>query len=196
MSAFNGSGSFVISGSGLPYVAGTTISSTVANQLNTDLATGLSTCITKDGQSLPTANIPMGGFKLTGLAAATAAGDALSYTAIGSWTPVDGSGAGLVYTNASGTYTKIGQLVFITGQLIYPVTASGANAAIGGLPATSSTVSRQVIPLALSTGNVPTLIVHASVTIISLTSIADVAITNAGISGTQLAFSGCYLAVS
>jgi hypothetical protein len=79
MSAFNGSGTFVISGVGLPFVTGTTISSTVANQLNTDLATGLSTCITKDGQTTPTNNIPMGNFKLTGVGAPTAPGDALSY---------------------------------------------------------------------------------------------------------------------
>lgn len=79
MSAFNGAGTFVISGVGLPYVTGTTISSTVANQLNTDLATGLSTCITKDGQTLPTANLPMGGFNFTGMGPATGAGMPLIY---------------------------------------------------------------------------------------------------------------------
>lgn len=78
MSAFNGSGTFVITGTGLPYVTGTTISSTVANQLNADLATGLSTTITKDGQTTPTANIPMGGFKITGLGQATASGNAVA----------------------------------------------------------------------------------------------------------------------
>lgn len=79
MSSFNGSGLFTISGSGLPYVTGTTISSTVANQLNTDLANGLSTCILKDGTQTITANIPMSGFKITGLPTATTTGDALSY---------------------------------------------------------------------------------------------------------------------
>jgi hypothetical protein len=79
MSAYNGSGVFVISGLGLPYVTGTTISSTVVNQLNTDFATGLSNCICKDGQSTPVANIPMGGYKVTGIGAATTLGDALSY---------------------------------------------------------------------------------------------------------------------
>jgi len=79
MSAFNGSGQFVITGTGLPFTTGTVISSTVVNQLNTDLAAGLSNCICKDGQSTPTNNIPMGGFKLTGLGAATTLGDALSY---------------------------------------------------------------------------------------------------------------------
>jgi hypothetical protein len=58
MSGFNGSGTFVISGSGLPYVVDTIIDETVANQLNTDLGTGLSTCITKDGQTTTTQRIP------------------------------------------------------------------------------------------------------------------------------------------
>lgn len=43
-----------------------------------DIATGLSTCITKDGQTVITANIPMAGFKLTGLALGSAANDSAS----------------------------------------------------------------------------------------------------------------------
>lgn len=93
MSAFNGAGTFVITGVGLPYVTGTTISSTVANQLNTDLATGLSNCVTKDGQTTPTANIPMGGFKVTGIGAATTLGDALSFGRAATITTLDMSGA-------------------------------------------------------------------------------------------------------
>lgn len=77
--SFNGSGTFLINSAGNPVVTGTVISSTWLNALTADLATGLSNTITKDGQSTPTANIPMGGFKLTGLAAATLTGDALSY---------------------------------------------------------------------------------------------------------------------
>lgn len=76
---FNGSGTFLISSTGQPVVTGTTISSTVFNALTADLATGLSTCLTKDGQTTPTGNIPMGGYKITGLGAAAASGDALSY---------------------------------------------------------------------------------------------------------------------
>ena len=58
MSSFNGTGTFVITGTGLPYQVATVIDETVANQLNTDLATGLTTCITKDGQTTTTAQIP------------------------------------------------------------------------------------------------------------------------------------------
>jgi hypothetical protein len=76
--AFNGSGVFTLA-AGNPVVTGTTISSTWANNTLSDIATGLSTTITKDGQSTPTANIPMGGFKITGLGAATVNGDALRY---------------------------------------------------------------------------------------------------------------------
>ena len=74
--SFNGSGTFQINTAGQPVVTGTTITSTAFNALTADLATGLSTCITKDGQTTPTANIPMGGNKLTGLGAGTAATDA------------------------------------------------------------------------------------------------------------------------
>lgn len=77
--SFNGSGQFNINTAGQPVVTGTTISSTAFNALTADLATGLTTCITKDGQTTPTANIPMGGNKLTGLGAATTAGDAVRY---------------------------------------------------------------------------------------------------------------------
>lgn len=83
MSGFNGAGQFIISGVGLPYVTATVISSTVANQLNQDLATGLSNCITRDGQSPATANIPMAGFKITGLGNPTATGDALNWGGAG-----------------------------------------------------------------------------------------------------------------
>ena len=65
--SFNGSGVFQINTSGQPVVAGTAISDTVFNDLTADLASGLSTCMTKDGQQTATANIPMGGFKFTGM---------------------------------------------------------------------------------------------------------------------------------
>ena len=56
--SYNGSGTFQINTSGHPVVAGTVISSTAFNALTADLATGLSTAITKDGQTTTTARIP------------------------------------------------------------------------------------------------------------------------------------------
>jgi hypothetical protein len=75
--SYNGSGTFNINSAGQPVVSGTVISSTAFNALTADLGTGLTTALTKDGQTTPTANIPMGTYKITGLGAGTAATDAV-----------------------------------------------------------------------------------------------------------------------
>lgn len=75
--SYNGSGTFNINSAGQPVVSGTVISSTAFNALTADLGTGLSTALTKDGQTTPTANIPMGTYKITGLGAGTATTDAV-----------------------------------------------------------------------------------------------------------------------
>ena len=56
--SYNGSGTFQINSTGQPVVSGTVISSTAFNALTADLATGLITAITKDGQTATTARIP------------------------------------------------------------------------------------------------------------------------------------------
>lgn len=50
-------GTFSINSTGQPVVAGTTISASVFNALTSDLATGLSTCMLKDGTQTATAGI-------------------------------------------------------------------------------------------------------------------------------------------
>lgn len=67
------------------------------NEMN-GMATGLTNCVTKDGQSTPTANIPMGGFKITGLANGVAATDAAAFgqiTAVAAYFDVGNSGVGV-----------------------------------------------------------------------------------------------------
>jgi hypothetical protein len=56
--SYNGSGTFQINSAGQPVVTGTVISSTAFNALTADLATGLSTAITKDGQTATTVRVP------------------------------------------------------------------------------------------------------------------------------------------
>jgi hypothetical protein len=76
--AYNGSGVFSLV-SGNPVITGTTISSTWANNTLSDIANnGLTNCLTKDGQTTPTANLTMGNFRLTALANATASTDAIT----------------------------------------------------------------------------------------------------------------------
>jgi hypothetical protein len=121
--SFNGSGTFVINSSGQPVVANTVISSTVFNALTADLATGLSTCITKDGQTTPTANIPMGTFKFTNLGVGSAATDSATLG------QVQASTTKLV--TVSGTDTITGTMTpaltaYASGQMFYFV-AGGAN---------------------------------------------------------------------
>lgn len=71
------SGSFSLV-SGNPVISGTTISSSVQNNTLSDIATGLSTCLLKDGSQTVTANISLAGFKVTNLGTATARTDAAS----------------------------------------------------------------------------------------------------------------------
>lgn len=69
--ARDGSGNYSLP-SGQPVVTGTTISSTVHNTFASDVASALTASLAKDGQTTPTANLPMGGFKHTGVAEGTA----------------------------------------------------------------------------------------------------------------------------
>ena len=69
------SGTFSLYTPGNPVVTGTTISSDWGNNTLNDIATGLSTCVLKDGSQTITANIPMSSFKFTGLAAGSALTD-------------------------------------------------------------------------------------------------------------------------
>lgn len=76
---YNGSGTFTPYTPGNPVVSGTVISSTAFNATQSDIAAGLTNAVTRDGQSPPSANLPMGGKKLTGLAAGAIAGDSLRW---------------------------------------------------------------------------------------------------------------------
>ena len=122
--AYNGSGTFLINTAGQPVVAGTVISSTTFNSLTADLATGLSTVITKDGQTTVTANIPMASFKFTGLGVGSAAGDSANLSQVQSTVTK-------LLTSVSGadTITAVGAPVvaaYVAGQMFYFV-ATGDN---------------------------------------------------------------------
>lgn len=69
--ARNGSGTYALP-PGNPVTTGTTISSTTHNNTLADIATALSDSLAKDGQTTPTANLPMGGYAHTGVGDATA----------------------------------------------------------------------------------------------------------------------------
>lgn len=126
--SYNGSGTFNINSAGQPVVSGTVITSTAFNALTSDLATGLSTALTKDGQTTPTANITLGGYKITNLAAGTAAADAIRFSQL--------QGASTsTYITAAGTNTITGTVTptltaYATGQQFSFVVAATNTTAV------------------------------------------------------------------
>ena len=59
----------------------------------------------------------------------------------GTWTPVDGSGAGLSLTIYSATYIRVGRMVFASFDIAYPVTANTSFNRLLGVPYTMATGS-------------------------------------------------------
>jgi len=136
--SFNGSGTFVINSAGQPVVTGTVISSTAFNALTADLATGLSTTMTKDGQTTATANIPMGTFKFTGLGVGSAATDSATISQVqnsfGSFLTVAGTDTITATVSPSLTAYAAGQMfAFVaantnTGAVTINISSLGAKA--------------------------------------------------------------------
>lgn len=68
--AYNGSGSYSPPSSSFPAVSGALIESAKFNNIVNDIASALSTAICKDGQTTVTANLPMAGYRHTGVGGA------------------------------------------------------------------------------------------------------------------------------
>jgi hypothetical protein len=88
----NGSGTYTRPQS--DYVPGTTILATSVNSDLNDMASALTASIARDGQTTPTANIPLGGFRITGLGSATAATDAATLGQVDGRAEIDLASAG------------------------------------------------------------------------------------------------------
>lgn len=168
--AFNGSGTYSLP-AGNPVVTGTTISSSTTNTTNSDIATALTNCITRDGQSTPSANLPMNAKKLTGLAAGTTAGDSVRYEQ--------------VLLLAGGTMT--GAITFASGQFganvnTFLTTPTSANLAAA---LTDETGSGAAVFATSPTLNTPVLVAPALGTPSSgtLTSCTGLSLTT-GVTGT------------
>lgn len=126
--SYNGSGTFNINSAGQPVVTGTVITSTAFNALTADLATGLTTALTKDGQTTPTANIPLGGFKITGLGAGTLTTDAVRLSqlqSVGTTTYITAAGTDTITGTVTPTLTA-----YATGQQFSFVVAATNTAAV------------------------------------------------------------------
>lgn len=108
---------------------------------------------------------------------------------IGSWTPIDGSGAGLSFSAVSAGYTKIGNLVFAYCTVTYPSTGNGSNAVIGGLPFTVVNQNYAYTPATLNlniSGTMQTVVLANTTTLIIIDATANANVTNASVSGKLL----------
>lgn len=76
---FDGNGNYTLPSPSSPAISGAVITAAARNAIDTDLAAALSNCLTRDGQSPPSVNLPMGGKKLTNLAAGAVPGDSLRW---------------------------------------------------------------------------------------------------------------------
>lgn len=148
--SYNGSGTFQINTSGQPVVTGTVISSSAFNALTADLATGLSTAITKDGQTATTVRIPFAQGINSSLTTDTTSGSTGSiYTAGGiGITKALYVGTTLTYggVTLSASVTGTGKMVLDnTPTLITPVlgvaTATSINKVAFTAPATAATLT-------------------------------------------------------
>ena len=76
--SYDGNGNYTVP-AGTTAVTGTVIDSADYNALLADLQTALTKALLRDGQSAALANLPMGGYKLTGLAAGSNANDSVRF---------------------------------------------------------------------------------------------------------------------
>jgi len=109
---------------GNPVVTGTTISSTVMNNTLSDISNALTESLAKDGQTTPTANLPMGGYAHTGV------GDATVRTQYAKVSQVqDGGYVALSFVSGTDTITATcapAITAYAAGQS-FKFTAAGAN---------------------------------------------------------------------
>jgi hypothetical protein len=121
------------------------------------------------------------------------AGSALSrFTDVTTWTPTDSSGAGLALTVTRAKYSVVGNLVFVQLSIVYPTTASGSNALIGGLPLSVAVSGDSTAPLICNStiaGNAQFL---ANTATLHFVDFSGNAFTNANLSGKTVIFSGVY----
>lgn len=173
----NGSGTYSLP-AGNPVVTGTTISSSWANNTLSDIASALTASIAKDGQTVPTANLPMGGYKHTGVAGASATtdyarADQVADSALQSLTSVSG-------TDTITASAPITPAAYVAGQT-YRFISAGANT--GAVTLNVSSLGAKAVTkrgsTALAAGDIP------SGAIIEVT-----------YDGTRFQFNGCYDAVT
>ena len=171
----NGSGVYSPSATGYPAVASTTIESAKYNAVIADIATALTLSSAANGETTITANIPLAGYKITGLGNASADTDALNrVTADARYALLTGA----TFTGSptfSGTLPRLrlNETDAATDEKNWDITSDGGNFYI------------QAVNDALSSGSSPLVMVRTGTTVDSITFTGTtIAVTgNATVSG-------------
>lgn len=153
--ARDGSGNYSLP-AGNPVATGTTVSSTTHNTTMTDVANAITASIAKDGQTTPTANLPMGTFRHTGVSSGAARDQ---YAAVAQ---LQDGGVQLV-GSVTGTNTLTGSLTpaiasYVTGMQVVFIPANtnsgAATIALNGLAAKNIRMSdgNELLPADLVAG--------------------------------------------
>lgn len=116
----------------------------------------------------------------------------------GTFTPTDGSGAGLSLTSVEGRYVKLGQLVGYGFTVTYPVTADGTAARLNGFPFTvSGTIALfGAGPAYTDDGTMLMLNLQPAGTHGLMYRLDGTSVTNANLSANTIRFSGIYRATA
>ncbi len=125
----NGSGVYQPSATGYPAIASTTIESAKYNAVIADIATALTLSIAANGETTITANIPLAGYKITGLGNASADTDALNrVTADARYAALAGATfTGAVVFSGTSPYWIIRETDAETNEQYWTMVASGGN---------------------------------------------------------------------
>lgn len=130
--SYDGNGNYTVP-AGTTAVTGTVIDSADYNALLADLQTALTKALLRDGQSAALANLPMGGYKLTGLAAGSNANDSVRFDQLTAGsivnTPAGSIAATTVQAALNELDTEKAQLASpaLTGVPTAPTAALGTN---------------------------------------------------------------------
>lgn len=124
---FNGSGSFQsLALPTFPAFSGDIIYAARFNSNLNDIFAGLTNCVTRDGQSPPSTDLPMNGHKLTGLGDGTATGQALTWNQSGA-------------VKFGGTLEVVGAVTLDTTLTVTGILQTVANVGVGTAPSAWST---------------------------------------------------------
>lgn len=130
--SFDGNGNYTVP-AGTTAVTGTVIDSVDYNALLADLQTALTKALLRDGQSAALANLPMGGYKLTGLAAGSNANDSVRFDQLTAGSIVNTPAGSIAATTVQAALNELDTekaplaSPALTGTPTAPTAANGTN---------------------------------------------------------------------